>query len=300
MPSRFQYFSPGLKLLMLFLMMLAAVVVVSFLTGIIGWVAFGDMQFEIDLLLERAGLVKFIQATQTILVFIVPSLIAAKLFWPEEARGLFSTKGLSLNVLFASAVTMALSQLFIGWTGALNSDLVLPESWSAVSEWMAKAEKEAMELTSVLIKYDSDAGFLLNIVIIAFLPALGEEWLFRGHVQRYFSGWFGNMHAAIFVTALLFSAMHLQFMTFLPRFFLGLILGYLFYLGKNLWYSVAAHFTNNFLALVAMRGHDPMEALSMDKSMGQGFYAGVVISAISVIGMLFLISRSVSGSRYGR
>jgi membrane protease YdiL (CAAX protease family) len=94
--------------------------------------------------------------------------------------------------------------------------------------------------------------------------------------------------------------MHLQFMTFLPRFFLGLILGYLFYLGKNLWYSVAAHFTNNFLALVAMRGRDPMEALDIDKSIEPGFYAGVVISAISVIGMLFLISRSVDRQKYLR
>jgi membrane protease YdiL (CAAX protease family) len=298
MPSRFQYFSPGLKLLMLFLLMLAAVIVVSLLTGIIGWIAFGDMQFDIELLLERAGLVKFIQATQTILVFIVPSVIAAKLFWPEEAQGLINTKDLSLNILLASMVTMALSQLFIGWTGALNSDMVLPESWSTVSDWMAKAEKEAMELTSVLVQYDSDAGFLLNIVIIAFLPALGEEWLFRGHVQRYFSGWFGNVHAAIFVTAFLFSAMHLQFMTFLPRFFLGLILGYLFYLGKNIWYPVAAHFTNNFLALVAMRGHDPMEALNMDKNMSSGVDTGVVISAISVMGMLFLIGRSVKSQKY--
>jgi membrane protease YdiL (CAAX protease family) len=92
--------------------------------------------------------------------------------------------------------------------------------------------------------------------------------------------------------------MHLQFMTFLPRFFLGLILGYLFYLGKNIWYPVAAHFTNNFLALVAMRGHDPMEALNMDKNMSSGVDTGVVISAISVMGMLFLIGRSVKSQKY--
>ncbi len=284
------HFSPGLKLVLLFLMMLAAVIVFSMIMGITGRYLFDTFEFDPALFREYPGVIKFLQSTQTVLVFIVPAMIAAKLFWPESLEGLAGDSKISLNLLLASGVTMALSQYFIVWTGIVNSHIVLPESWSVVTVWIERTEKEAMELTSALTQYNSGAGFFLNIIIIALLPAMGEEWIFRGHVQRYFSDWFKNIHVAIFVTAFIFSAMHLQFMTFLPRFFMGIILGYLFYLGGNLWYAVAGHFTNNFLALVVMRHHNPddMQDMSLPDI---HFSAGVVISALAVIAMLFLISR---------
>jgi len=296
MPGHSQNFSPGLKLFLLFLMMLAGVVVVSLITGFIGWYVFGSVQFDIRLLLETPALAKLVQSLQTIIIFIVPSLIAARLFWPESVKGLTGSKGVTLKLLLSAGVTMALSQYFIGWSGSVNSHLVLPESWSAVSEWLEKTEQEALEITFVLTQYNSQSGFYLNILLIALLPAIGEEWLFRGHVQRYFSEWSGNVHVAIFITAIIFSAMHLQFMTFLPRFFLGLILGYLFYLGGNIWYSIAGHFTNNFLALMAMRGHEDITSLK-DAVPDIPFSAGVVVSAVSVVAMLFLISRFRHGRR---
>ena len=285
------HFSPGLKLLLLFLIMLVATVLTSLLTGFFGWYLFGDMQFDPLLLLEHVSLLKLLQVIQTVVVFIVPALIAAKLFWPESVEGLTESRGVNLKLIFSAGITMALSQYFIGWSGSVNSQIVLPEGWSAVSAWVERTEQEAMELTGALTQYSTHSGFSLNIIIIALLPAIGEEWFFRGHVQRYFSEWFKNVHLSIFITAILFSAMHLQFMTFLPRFFLGLILGYLFYLGGNLWYSVAGHFTNNFLALMAMRGQEKLETVDAGKVPEVHFSAGVVISALAVIGMLFFISR---------
>jgi len=290
MPVRFQYFSPGMKLLSLFLMMLAAIIFMSFLTGVIGWLVFGNVSFELSQLTTYPGLVKFIQTLQSLLVFVVPSALAAKLFYPDKVKGLADTKDMQLTMVLASVIIIALGQMFIGWSGYVNSKVVLPESWSAVMDWIQKTEAEAMELIAVLTRYDSAAGFFLNIVIIAFIPALGEEWFFRGHVQKYFTDWFRNAHLAIFVTAILFSAMHLQFMTFLPRFFLGLMLGYLFYVGGNLWYSVIGHFTNNLLALIAMRGKGPEELVSsMDRFKDPIIYPGVIFSAVSVIAVFFLM-----------
>ena len=289
MAGRYLDFSPGFKLLLLFLIMLAGVVVVSLITGLLGWYFFGNLQFDLSLLLEHTKLLKLIQSVQTVVIFIIPSIIAARLFWPESFYGLVSGNGVSLKLLLAAVVTMALSQYFIGWTGAVNSQLVLPDGWVAVSEWIEKTEQEALNITNALTGYNSLTGFYINVILIALLPAIGEEWLFRGHVQRYFSDWFRNPHVAIFVTAIIFSAMHLQFMTFLPRFFLGMILGYLFYIGGNLWYSVAGHFTNNFFALWAMKGRD---ISSLDNSIPDiHFSAGVVVSALSVVAMLFIISR---------
>ncbi|MFO8053840.1 MAG: CPBP family intramembrane glutamic endopeptidase, partial [Bacteroidales bacterium] len=82
------------------------------------------------------------------------------------------------------------------------------------------------------------------------LPAIGEELLFRGVLQQLLSKLFANVHLGILVTAILFSAIHMQFFGFLPRIVLGLVLGYAFYLSGNIWMPVVIHFVNNAFAVV--------------------------------------------------
>jgi len=87
-------------------------------------------------------------------------------------------------------------------------------------------------------------------LVLAILPALGEELVFRGFLLRYFSNFIRNIHVNIFLVALLFSAMHMQFYGFLPRFALGLMLGYLFVWSGTLWLPVLVHFLNNSIPVV--------------------------------------------------
>ncbi|MFA5196683.1 MAG: CPBP family intramembrane glutamic endopeptidase, partial [Bacteroidales bacterium] len=93
-------------------------------------------------------------------------------------------------------------------------------------------------------------GFFINILMIAVLPAIGEEFFFRGVLQRLLGEWFKNVHVAVIVTAVIFSAFHLQFYGFLPRFLLGMFLGYIFYWSGSLWVPIIVHFINNGLAVV--------------------------------------------------
>jgi hypothetical protein len=90
---------------------------------------------------------------------------------------------------------------------------------------------------------------LLNLFICAALPAIGEEFFFRGTLQQLFNQWFKNKHVAIIVTAFLFSAIHLQFYGFIPRFLLGLYLGYLFVWTGSLWAPIFAHFLHNGISV---------------------------------------------------
>jgi membrane protease YdiL (CAAX protease family) len=86
--------------------------------------------------------------------------------------------------------------------------------------------------------------------MIALIPALGEEFLFRGTVQRIFAEWFRSEHLAIWAAALLFSLMHYQFLGLIPRVMLGALFGYLFAWTGSIWVAVLAHFVNNGLAVV--------------------------------------------------
>jgi membrane protease YdiL (CAAX protease family) len=87
------------------------------------------------------------------------------------------------------------------------------------------------------------------MLMIAILPAIGEEFMFRGLIQRLLKDWLGNIHLAIFISALLFSAMHMQFYGFFPRMVLGIMFGYMFYWTGSLWIPIFAHFIQNGLVV---------------------------------------------------
>ncbi len=93
-------------------------------------------------------------------------------------------------------------------------------------------------------------GLLFNLFMVALIPAVGEEFLFRGTLQRIFSEWLRSEHLAVWTTAVLFSLMHYQFLGFMPRILLGALFGYLFLWTGNIWVPVLAHFVNNAVAVV--------------------------------------------------
>jgi membrane protease YdiL (CAAX protease family) len=115
---------------------------------------------------------------------------------------------------------------------------------------MRITEEEAAKLTETFLKMPTIGSFLFNIFMIALLPAIGEEFMFRGLLQRLLKEWLGNIHLAIFISAFLFSALHMQFYGFFPRMLLGIMFGYLFYWSGSLWVPICAHFINNGSAVI--------------------------------------------------
>ena len=97
---------------------------------------------------------------------------------------------------------------------------------------------------------DSLLDLGINLILIAIIPAVGEELLFRGYLQESFSKWLQNAHLAIIFSAFLFSAIHLQFHGFFPRFILGILLGYLFFWSGSIMIPIFAHFVNNALVVI--------------------------------------------------
>jgi len=144
--------------------------------------------------------------------------------------------------MLAVAVLPVLNLLTI-----LNQELQLPAFLSGMEAWMKRTEEQAAELTLAFLTVNTFPGYLVNVFMVALIPAFGEEFFFRGVLQKVFSRWFRNPHFAILFVAIIFSAFHMQFYGFLPRLALGVIFGYLFYWSGNIWYPVLAHFINNFM-----------------------------------------------------
>jgi membrane protease YdiL (CAAX protease family) len=144
---------------------------------------------------------------------------------------------------------------FINYMGELNEQMNLPQMLDGLEHWMKEKEEQALLLTEAFLTTDTVGGLFVNLLVVAVIPALGEELLFRGVMVRLFKDLTGNTHLAVLFSSFLFAAVHLQFFGFLPRFFLGLVLGYAFVITRNLWIPIVIHFVNNAASVIVFYLH---------------------------------------------
>ena len=132
----------------------------------------------------------------------------------------------------------------------------LAEAYPAIKrvtlDWQA-AEQSSQQLLTVLMKPDGVLYGLLGVVVLALLPAFGEELVFRGSLQPILQQQLRNPHAGVWVSALLFSAIHGQWLGFVPRCLLGALFGYLVLWSGSVWPAMMAHFCNNLLSFLAYK-----------------------------------------------
>ena len=195
-------------------------------------------------------LLRYFQLIQGIGVFILPCVVVAWLFDGNVITGLDLGKPKVSRVFLWVFLLGIVSTPLINWMTSLNEALRLPAFLHGLEEWMKSTEDQAAQITRAFLGPSSVSDLLINLGMIALIPALGEEMLFRGLLQKLFSRWFRNVHVAIFLTAFIFAAIHMQFYGILPRFFLGVVFGYLFYWSGSLWVPVFAHFLNNAAAVI--------------------------------------------------
>jgi membrane protease YdiL (CAAX protease family) len=145
------------------------------------------------------------------------------------------------------AFSVAISPI-IEW----NATVDFPEWMSGFGAWAKQTEELAANFIKSITSNLSPVGFFFTFIVVAVIPAIGEELMFRGLIQNEFRRAINNPHAAIWISSIIFSAFHMQFMGFVPRVLLGAVLGYLYYWSGNLWVPVLAHFFNNGVQLIGL------------------------------------------------
>lgn len=144
-------------------------------------------------------------------------------------------------LLLLAIVIMFASTPLIEFLANINQKMVLPH----FLQWMRESEDNAEKLTNALLQMDTVWTMLFNLIFIGLFTAIVEEFMFRGCMQTIFWKWFKNKHAAVWVTAILFSAFHMEFFGFLPRLMLGVLFGYFVVYSGSIWPAVLGHFINN-------------------------------------------------------
>jgi uncharacterized protein len=199
---------------------------------------------------ENIEALKIIQALQAIGLFIIPPIVFSFLVSDKPAGFLMLDKKLSLQFSFSAVFLMLLALPLINWMLELNAHLKLPESLAAIESWMKSSELQAEKITKALLDIHTANDIISVLLVVAVIPAIGEELLFRGILQKMFSKWSGNIHAGVWISAAIFSAFHMQFFGFLPRLMIGALLGYMLAWSGSLWLPILAHFANNASAIV--------------------------------------------------
>lgn len=194
---------------------------------------------------------RYLLFTQQISFFIVPAIILLTILKQAGTSFFADFKAPEKNEIVLVIILVFCIFPVTYFTGQLNSGLHFPDWLSGIEKWMIKKENEANGLIEAIISSDSAWILILNILVIAVLPAVGEELVFRGIFQKIFYKLFKSGHLAIWFTAFVFSTLHFQFYGFIPRLILGLVFGYLFYFSGNLWLPMIAHFVNNAVPTIA-------------------------------------------------
>lgn len=131
---------------------------------------------------------------------------------------------------------------FLAMVTEWNDNISMPESMASLEQKLRYIQEVANDTTE---RFMTEGSLFSGLLIVAALAAISEELLFRSVIQKAFVKLCKNAHVGIIITAIVFSAFHGDFFGFVPRFILGLMLGYMFYLSGSIFPSMLMHFVNN-------------------------------------------------------
>ncbi|MDD3077745.1 MAG: CPBP family intramembrane metalloprotease [Paludibacter sp.] len=234
-------------------------------------------------------LMKISQLVESIGLFVIPPLLLAYLWNEKPAEYLYLKATSKATDYLLVIILMIVAIPFINLLGNINQQIALPEFMSGIEQWMKSTEEQLADLTEKIVNVHSLGGLSFNLLVIALVPAIGEELFFRGTIQKLFTER-GKIHTGIWIAAIIFSTFHMQFYGFIPRMLLGALFGYLLVWGKNLWLPITAHFTNNAFAVIFYYlKYNGVKVPDIDTiGTGSTLWLGIVSGVIATILFIFL------------
>jgi hypothetical protein len=217
---------------------------------------------------ENGQMIGIINAISSVFILFLPAYFFAKIVnkKPFKHLGFHANLFNIRQVLIVFAITY-MAIMLSGALGTLNMKIPLPKH---LLESFKKAEEKYDQAVFMIAQMNNTKDFIVALIVMAFVPAVCEEVIFRGAIQQLLVNWIKIAWVAILITSIIFSAIHFSYFGFLPRLALGMVLGYIFYYTKNLWLNILMHFLNNAMVVVqlyfASRHHESLGS-AMDDSL---------------------------------
>jgi membrane protease YdiL (CAAX protease family) len=186
-----------------------------------------------------------------------------------------------LSIIFA---IMFFALFIVGALAEVWQQIPFPKNWQ---QQFKAAEEVYKKQIQVMARMNGLSDYIFSILIVALLPAVFEEAIFRGSLQNLLSRWLKAPVWAIVITAIIFSAVHGSYDGFVPRFILGFILGWLFYRTGNIWVNIAAHFINNAIGITILYAYSkpgqPTDLSKIDERFP------IWLGAVGIVAVIFLL-----------
>ncbi len=236
---------------------------------------------------EFRSLLLGMQGLIALITFVIAPYYFLKYFdlplWDEIRKPSKNSLQVYLGMALIVVVFMPFSASFI--------ELFQPENWPdslrGLAESMESIDSRYDDIAGFFVDFDSYGEFFLAIIVMAVLPAIGEEFVFRGVLQPYLVKLSKNSMLGVLICSFIFAAFHMQFSGFFPRFLLGVIFGLIFLWTRNIWLPVLGHFLNNFITLL-MAGAYQFGLTEVD--MNEDVEISPLIALLSVIlGVILMI-----------
>jgi membrane protease YdiL (CAAX protease family) len=297
-----QYFS---KILILIGMVLVFGGLGAFLSNIICLQVYGVDFTSFDfnsIKKEDANIIAALKVFQTlgggIGMFLIPGLLFPKVInYDINTMVMYARKPAAYQILTA-LVLVFITIPAISWLYQINQDMKFPEMWSDFEMRIRAMENQAAALTKVFVSADTIPMLLLNIFVVALVPAICEEVFFRGILLQYTRYIFDKEWVAIIISSLVFSGFHGQFYGFLPRFALGIVLGFVFLKTASIYPPLILHFINNAMAvlMVYWGPHLPTIAIFSENYVFNWYW--VILSFAASIGICYWLQWYFKQSLY--
>lgn len=264
-------------------MRITFLIVLAQFLGFLFLFIFNDFSFDLKRytdqlslsIIEKTGVDLYVFMSQLFTV-LIPALLFLIIFHYKNFESWLKIKFHGKSEFFIYGLMLLfLSYPLIQFSAVINQKLPF-------AQWLMEENKVAGEITKMILDFDSPFDLILRILIVALLPAIGEELFFRAGLQNELLKGLRNPDIAIILAAILFSAFHMQFDGFLPRFFLGLIMGYVYYWSSSIFVPIIIHFSNNLLLLIsAYYVQDAVKQTDLEQIPEIPLYI-LLLSAISV------------------
>ncbi|HEV2478791.1 MAG TPA: CPBP family intramembrane glutamic endopeptidase [Puia sp.] len=245
MSSNLKIPSPRVQLALLTILAGSAIIVGTVVASSILGAHGGDMSAD-------PGRLKLAQAVSSLILFGAPALIYAwTTFRQHRLAELGFRPGVKSAFYWLAILMMACAFPMEGWLGMINKSLSLPH-------WMIQMEHDQDKQVALILTGKRPIDLITNLVVIAIIPGFVEELCFRGALQRVLIQLCKSPWAGIILTGVWFSFSHLEFVGFLPRTFLGILLGAIYWYSGSIWTVIIAHIVFNGFQVVVATGSPEM------------------------------------------
>lgn len=240
---------------------------------------------------------RIVMVIQSLGLFLIPSIAFACLCYPPQPRIFLSSK-ISKNwtLMALSILLIIVIQPLVNCISYYNQQIILPESMASLETWMREKEESSAALVKLLFIDRSIGGLILNLLVIAVVAGIVEEFFFRGCLQQIVQKIVINKHIAIWMAAIIFSIFHFQFYGFIPRVLLGALLGYLFVWSHSIWIPVIVHIVHNAINVILIYVFydipetEQISYFSLDQNMI------LILSSLTLSGLiLFIYIKKIMG-----